>query len=220
LWAAWEIDNNLDYFTPERLEKLPPLVFISAPRPSLSTVSVGNYEGARLATCHLLSSGCRKVGIITGPNRFRGSQDRLLGWKDCLHQANIEVETSLVAEGDWSSASGEAGARQLLATHPDLDGIFATNDRMALGALGCLHQMGRRVPEDVAVVGFDNSPESAHFWPPLTTIYQHLTEIGTTAVQLLCERIETRRKLGCESPPEQRYMTPHLVIRRSSQRTS
>ena len=88
-----------------------------------------------------------------------------------------------MVEGDWSADSGDKVMRKLFETVPQLDAAFASNDQMALGALGVLHQMGRRVPEEVAVVGFDNIPDSAYFYPPLTTVNQPLGDLGNLGIQ-------------------------------------
>jgi LacI family transcriptional regulator len=87
---------------------------------------------------------------------------------------------------------------------------------MALGALGVAHQLGRRVPPDLAIVGFDNTPESAYFWPPLTTVYQQLVDVGRVAVQVLHRLIEARRQGGDSTEPTATMLTPELVIRQSS----
>ena len=104
----------------------------------------------------------------------------------------------------------------LLEQEPNLDAVFAGNDQMALGALGILHQKGYRVPEDVAIVGYDNIPESAHFWPPLTTMYQQLVEAGHLAVNKLHELIEAKRNHKTPTEPLIHWLIPKLVVRTSS----
>ncbi len=106
--------------------------------------------------------------------------------------------------------------RILLNQEPDLDAVFACNDQMALGALGVLHQMGRRIPQDIAIVGFDNTPESAFYLPPLTTVYQHLVEAGHLAVQKLHQLVQARRKNENEVGLASSLLTPELVVRASS----
>jgi DNA-binding LacI/PurR family transcriptional regulator len=131
------------------------------------------------------------------------------------------VRESAIVEGDWSAESGERGATALLERHPDLDAIFASNDQMALGALVVARRTGRRVPEDVAVVGFDNIPESPFFWPPLTTVYQKVTDAGCIAVQQLHSMIQSRReteRTGRAFEAATILLPPELIERESSGR--
>jgi DNA-binding LacI/PurR family transcriptional regulator len=122
---------------------------------------------------------------------------------------------SLIIEGDWSAASGARAMRALLEREPTIDAVFVCSDQMAQGALGVAHRLGRRIPQDLAVAGFDNIPESEFFWPPLTTVYQKLIEVGCVAVQNLHQIIEAQRK---EEPysAEATILTPEFVIRESS----
>jgi LacI family transcriptional regulator len=187
------------------------------PRPGISVVSVDNCNGAKQAVQHLLQHGRRKVGIITGPMAWWEARERFRGWQEALGEAGLEASPSLVINSDdWSAVNGEQGMRSLLAEVPDLDAVFASNDQIALGALGIAHQMGRRVPEELAIVGFDNIPESAFFWPPLTTIYQQLINVGRIAVKNLNEMIVARRTEREPQQPLSTIMKPELVIRASS----
>jgi LacI family transcriptional regulator len=217
IWAVPEVGDNRAWIRPDRLKQLPPTVFLSMrPRPGLCVVAVDNRAGAAQATRHLLDQGRRKIGIITGPSAWWEARERYEGWKQALREAGLKPSPALAAEGDWSAASGERGMRQLLAGQPDLDAVFASNDQMALGALGVAHLLGRRVPQDLAIVGFDNMPESAHFWPPLTTVYQQLVDAGCLAVQVLHKLIQGGRggEETCEAAAT--VLTPELVVRASS----
>jgi LacI family transcriptional regulator len=186
------------------------------PRPELSVVAIDNRSGAVQATQHLLDQGRRKIGLISGPLTWWEARERYAGWKDTLRRAGLEVSPSLVVNGDWSAASGEHGMRTLLEQQPDIDAVFACNDQMALGALGAAHQLGHCIPRDVAIVGFDNTPESAFFWPPLTTVYQQLVDIGRLAVQVLHKLIEAGRRNDDGVGPVTTMLQPQLVIRASS----
>jgi LacI family transcriptional regulator len=217
IWAVPEIGDNRAWIQPGLFEHLPPIVFLSMkPRPGLSVVAVDNRAGAAQATQHLLEQGRRKIGLIAGPLTWWEAQERCSGCKDTLQQAGLELPPSLTIEGDWSAASGEQGMRKLLAQRSDVDAVFACNDQMALGALGVAHQLGRRIPQDIAIVGFDNIPESAFFWPSLTTVYQQLVDVGCIAVKTLHQLIETRRKGEPNTHPVATVLTPELVIRASS----
>jgi DNA-binding LacI/PurR family transcriptional regulator len=106
--------------------------------------------------------------------------------------------------------------RSLLKNGPDLDAVFASSDQIALGALGALHQSGLRIPQDMAVVGFDNVPEAPYFWPPLSTIYQHLVDIGCLAVQNLHKMIEAARYEEKTVEKTTTIISPELIVRASS----
>jgi len=217
VWALPEIGDNHKWVKPERLKSLPPIVFVSMePRPGLSVVAIDNRAGAAQAVRHLIDQGRRKIGVITGPTTWWESRERYEGWKDTLQCAGLDASPSLVVEGDWSAASGAQGIRQLLEQRPDIDSVFAGNDQMALGALGVMHSLGRNIPGDIAIVGFDDVPEAGFYWPPLTTVYQQLTEIGRIAVQMLHKLIKARRQGQDDAEPSTILLTPQLVVRASS----
>jgi hypothetical protein len=117
---------------------------------------------------------------------------------------------------DWNAKSGEQGLYQLLAQRPDIDGIFVSNDQMALGVLHAAHRLGRRIPDDLSLVGVDNIPEAAHFWPPLTTVRQRLREAGAQAVQELDQMIQSQED---DAIPNIALLQPELVVRESSRST-
>lgn len=217
VWAVPEVGDNRAWIRPDRLKQLPPTVFISMrPRPGLFVIAIDNRSGAVQATQHLLDQGRRKIGVITGPLTWWEARERYEGWQETLRRAGLAPSPACAAEGDWSAASGDQGMRQLLAQQPDLDAVFVGNDQMALGALGVAHRLGRLVPQDLAIVGFDNTPESAYFWPPLTTVYQQLIDVGRVAVQVLHRLIEARRQGGDSAEPTATMLIPELVIRQSS----
>ena len=217
IWAIPEVGANREWITPEMLAELPPIVFLSmAPRRGVSIVAIDNRTGARQATEHLIVRGRRKIGIITGPLNWWEARERLSGWQDALTRAGMDPAAALIVQGDWSAASGERALDTLLAQVPDLDAVFACNDQMALGALSVAHRTGHSVPRPLAVVGFDNIPESAHFWPPLTTVYQQLLQAGRVAVQKLHQLVLARRENGVYQEEMLTLFTPELVVRASS----
>jgi LacI family transcriptional regulator len=221
IWAAPEVGGNRAWVKTDQLKHLPPIVFLSMePRLELHVVAVDNRSGAAQATQHLLDQGRRKIGLISGPLAWWEARERHAGWRDTLLRAGLQVSPSLVVNGDWTAASGEQGMRKLLEQQPDVDAVFACNDQMALGVLGVAHQLGRCVPQDLAIVGFDNTPESAYFWPPLTTVYQQLTEVGRIAVQVLHKLIESKRRDGDGIGFAATLLAPELVIRASSVQAS
>lgn len=217
IWAVAEIGDNRAWAVPEYLEQIPPVVFLGLDsHGGACAVDVDHYAGATLAVKHLIAQGRRRIGLIAGPHDWKAHWARRNAWRDCLLEAGLAAKPSLVAEGDWSAAGGERAMRQLLEEHPTLDAVFASNDQMALGALSAAHRLGRRVPQDLAVVGFDDIPESAYFYPSLTTVSRRNTESGHTATQLLHRRIEARRHGESDDAPEVTLLTPELKVRESS----
>ena len=172
----------------------------------------------RLATEHLLLGGARHVGIITGPLNWWEAQQRELGWRETLLANGLPAHELLVAIGDWGATSGEEGLYRLLEQEPELDAVFASNDQMALGVLHAAHRLGRRIPDDLSVVGVDNIAEASHFWPSLTTVDQPLRDAGALAVREIDGAIRRARlpRRGQESPAGQ--MT--LLSRSSSSATA
>ena len=220
VWAAPEVGNNHAWLNRDELRRLPPIVFLSMQtRSGATVVAIDNEAGGRRAVQHLLELGRRRIGIITGPLAWWETRERYLGWKNALEQIGLMPGSSLVVESMWSAAAGAQAMRQLLLQSPDLDALFASSDQIALGALGVIHKSGRRVPEDVAVVGFDNIPESAFFWPPLTTVCQQLTDVGHIAVQKLHQMIEERREGSPHVEASPTYLEPDLIIRASTVQT-
>ena len=218
IWAIPEVANNHNWIQEEGLAHLPPVVFLTMEsHPGISVVSVDNRMGAKQAVQHLIQQGRRKIGIITGPMAWWEARTRHAGWQEALEEAGLDASPSLVAmSDDWSALNGERGMRTLLAQTPDLDAVFASNDQIALGAIGIAHQLGRSVPQELAIVGFDNIPESAFFWPPLTTIYQNLIEVGRIAVKNLHQMILARQAQTKPLPPISALVKPELVVRASS----
>jgi LacI family transcriptional regulator len=217
IWAVPEVGDNRLWLTSSHFYQLPPIVFLTmGPQAGLAVVAIDNRDGGRQATQHLIDQGHRKIGIITGPLTWWEARERFAGWREALELAGITPSPSLVVEGDWAATSGEQGMRTLLLQEPGLDSVFACSDQIALGALGTAHQFGRRVPQDLAIVGFDNIPDSICFWPPLTTVYQRLIDVGCLAVQYLHRSIESYRRQ--EDPGEigLTLIKPELIVRASS----
>ena len=217
LWAVPEVGNNRDWLESKTMDQLPPIVFLSMkPRPGLAIVAVDNFYGAEQATQHLIDQGRRKIGIITGPLAWWEARERYRGWEEAMHRANLKTPASLVVEGEWTAVAGEQGLSSLLSQEPDIDAVFASSDQIALGALGTAHRLGKKIPQDLAIVGFDNIPESACFWPPLTTVYQQLMDVGRIAVQNLHRMIEANRQSKTLTEQTVTLVKPELIVRASS----
>lgn len=216
LWAAPEVGENRRWVE-DMLGEIPvPIVFLTmAPREGLTIVAIDNYMGAALATQHLLDQGRRHIGHIAGPLDWWEARERKRAWEDTLRQAGLPVGDAHWVEGNWSSSSGEVAFAQLLESYPQMDAVFSANDQMALSVLHVAHRRGLRVPQDLAVVGFDNIVESAYFWPSLTTVNHNQHELGCQAVQELVNQIEAMRR-GDPILPRTILLPTDLIVRESS----
>lgn len=169
-----------------------PLVWVGRPEANDTAdpvyVDADNYGGGRIAARALLEAGRRTLGIIAGPADMQAAGARLRGWRDEL--ADWAVPSDALAHGDFTLPGGATAMARLLARHPHLDGVFASSDLMAVGALRVLQASGRGVPSDVSVVGFDDTLVAATSEPPLTSVRQPLQEMGTAAGELLLRRLE------------------------------
>lgn len=219
LWAVPEVQENRRWLNKLQYDYKVPLVYLTMePQDNITVVSIDNYLGGQLATSHLLEQGCRKVGHIAGPLDWWESRQRMQAWKDTLTEADCVVEDQHMAMGDWSSNSGARALKKLLKQYAEMDSIFVANDQMALGAYYVLNDMGLRIPEDMAIVGFDNIPESAYFSPSLTTIQQEQDQVGNAAVEELINLIELDWKGSDIIEPKSILLEPTLIVRKSSQR--
>ncbi|AEB45018.1 transcriptional regulator, laci family protein [Micromonospora maris AB-18-032] len=176
----------------EALERLPndvPLVTVDGdPRRPMPLVTVDQAAGARAATQHLLDAGHRTVWHVSGPSDWFDSAGRIEGWRSALLSAGVEIPPLVPA--DWSAAAGYR-CGQMLARMPDVTAVFTANDHLALGVLRALHEHGRRVPDDISVVGFDDVPEAAYFIPPLTTVRPDFVAVARASLEMLLAQIET-----------------------------
>jgi DNA-binding LacI/PurR family transcriptional regulator len=172
----------------------------------IAYVAADDRDGARQMVGYLRSIGRRRIGIITGPLDTSGGVDRLAGYRDVLGSS---FDGSLVAHGDYTRAAGAAAMATLLAQAPDVDAVFAASDLMAVGALAALRQAGRRVPQDVALGGFDDSGIAGASQPAITTIRHPLERISAEMVRLLLAQIDGE-------PPSAVILPTELVIRESA----
>jgi LacI family transcriptional regulator len=216
VWAVPEVGDNRRWVDEILNDVRVPVVFLTMqPRPGITTVSVDNYAGGVLVTQHLLDQGCRRIGHISGPLDWWESRQRKLAWEDTLKKAGIKPAEEHCQEGNWSSSSGETAFLQLQKSYPEMDAIFVGNDQMALTVLQIAHRQGLRVPQELAVAGFDDIAESAYFWPALTTIKQNQHELGCRAVQETVKQIEAVRN-NEKLIPKNIVLSLELVIRESS----
>jgi len=176
----------------------------------IDTVLVDSFAGMRLATSHLLRLGHRRIAYIGGPRGLPVARERLRGYHQALHDHGIRPDPRLVVAGDFRVDGGRAAMRRLLARQRAFTALVAANDLMAIGAMEVLRAAGRRIPEDVAVVGFDDIPFAAFVEPPLTTVAQPTYRLGALAMERLLalmrgEAVDARRMV----------LKPQLVVRRS-----
>ena len=188
---------------------------VLAGRPPADTSGVGfvdadNEGGAQQAVAHLLASGRRTVATIAGPPDMAPGVDRRAGWAKALVAGDLEPYDDLVVATEFTRDAGVIAARELLSRHPGLDAIFAASDLQAVGALDALRQAGRRVPDDVAVVGFDDSDLARSADPPLTTVRQPLDELGTAMAELLLAQLDDADE------PHGVVLATRLVVRQSA----
>jgi DNA-binding LacI/PurR family transcriptional regulator len=196
-----------------QLEGTIPVVFGGRPEAALSAdpyfVDVDNVAGGRLATEHLLGLGRRRVATIAGPGDMLAGVDRLAGFRAALADAGLPSDA--VAQGNFTAQGGSEAMRRLLTDHPDVDGLFVASDLMATGALAVLAARGIRVPEDVAVVGYDDSPAATWGEIGLTTVSQPSELMGATTVDVLL-------RLLADEPdvPHANIVPTQLVLRESA----
>lgn len=196
----------------QKIQKKMPIVLIdniTKTKQSVTSFIAKNREGSRMAVSHLIDQGCRKIAHICGPFEVFSARERFLGYEDICHGQPWFLP-SLVVQGEFQIDTAYRATIDLIRRHPDVDGIFAGNDMMAVGAIRALAAIKRKVPEDVKIVGFDGIflPLAV---PELTTVAQPIAEMGALAMRHLVDLIH-------EKPVEQEvhYLDVELVVRESS----
>jgi len=218
IWAVPGDIYNSDWLD-EKFSNIPiPLISINKRQTGSDFIAaLDNRLGGKLAAEHLMEQGYQRIGIITGPENWWEAKERLTGWRDAVKSAGyLEIDT-LIVEGDWNPPSGDVGLHRLQDHNPDLDAVFVSNDQMALGVLKAARRLGLKVPEDLGVVGFDDIPEAAYFYPPLTTIRQNPKNLGALAVERVKVLIDAYHRNELLKP-ETSWLEPRLIIRKSSLR--
>lgn len=195
-----------DMLTAVRL-RIPCVLLDSTRRDQGRSVAVDQFEGARMATRHLIDLGHRRIVHLAGPRDWIEAEERMQGFLREVTDADLMIDPPIL--GDWSADFGYRAGRELVNRH-DFTAVFCSSDLMALGLLHAFREGGVQVPGDISVVGFDDVPEAAHFWPPLTTIRQDFAEVGRRAVGLILSEIA-----GEDHPPAP-PIRPQLVLRSST----
>ena len=217
--AAGHVDGALlvslhgDDPLPDRMTRAG-IPFVHGGRPvagtSTSLVDVDNRGGAKSAVEHLIAGGRRTIAHIAGPADMGAGVDRLAGYREALAEAGLPLDDRLVVTSDFTQEGGTAAMERLLKARPDLDGVFAASDLMAAGALSVLDAAGRRVPQDVALVGYDDSPIALSVRPQLTSVRQPIEEMGHEMARLLIAAIDE------DQPVQRRVILATELIRRAS----
>jgi len=181
------------------------------PSPEVATVGATNWAGGLAAAHHLLGLGHRRIAVIGGPIAMLCSRARISGYSAALASAGVEVDPALIRHGDFLHLGGYQAARELFEVAEPPTAIFAGSDEQAFGVAEAARLTGRRIPEDLSVVGFDDLPISRWFSPPLTTVRQPLVEMGRTAAEMLSAMIDGREPHG-----RQVELATELVVRSST----
>lgn len=176
----------------------------------INCVDAQNRTGAHTAVSHLIELGHSRIATITGPLDVAAALDRRDGYKQALLEAGRTVDSDLIVEGDFTQEGGHTAMKQILALDPMPTAVFVASDAMALGALRAIDEAGLDVPDDMAVVGFDDVPAASFSNPPLTTVRQPIYELGTTAATELIAHLESD-----EETPIQKRLPVELIVRES-----
>lgn len=174
------------------------------------SVMIDQYHGSQLATQHLLDLGHTQIAEVCAPLYYHEALSRHNAFVDTLSNHGLSP-TDCVEAAEWMPCDGYLAANQLIERGVNFTGLVASNDYLALGAILALNEHGYRIPEDISVVGFDDTPESAYYIPPLTTIKQDYEALGTESIHYLVELINNQ-----DTSRHQRVLTPQLIVRQST----
>ena len=216
VWCIPDINHNMDTIRAYAEHATVPIVFTdTTPHVSISAVSVDDRLGGHLATEHLIAQGHTHIGLITGPMAYQSARKRREGWCEALETAGLSCDDSLVEEGDWTAQGGAKAFHALIERHSEMTAVFASNDQIALGILWAARRRGLRIPDDLAVIGYDDIPEAEFFEPGLSSVRQDVIQLGTTAVVELTAII-TARQNDEAFTPRMLWLKPELAIRAST----
>jgi len=209
IWVVPETEDSHRWIESARIDPTIPIVFVfGASRLQHSSIWMDNFAGGYSATRHLIEHGCRRVGHISGPLEYLEAKERKAGWEKALSEA--EIEPTMICEGDWYEESGQSCITYMLEQWPDIEAVFVASDGCALGAINALQKSGRKIPEDVKVIGFDDILYLDYTNPPLTSVRQDYFSMGDCAAKELCRRIEHP-----DSKAQFQIIPTQLILRRS-----
>lgn len=176
----------------------------------VDTVVVNNFEGTYKAIHHLIQLGHVRIGVVSGPLHLTTGRERYAGYLQAMSDADLRVDSALTCFGDYQQVSGYELAQQLINLPDPPTAIFVANNAMTIGALNAIHEAGRKIPSDIAVVGFDDLPWAISLNPPLTTVSQPTFKIGLSAAQLLLDRLADPQR-----PARSVVLETELIVRAS-----
>ena len=218
IWAVPSEVNTFDWLAEKLSNIQTPIIYINKEQSGSEFISaLDNRLGGMLAAEHLVKQGYQRIGIVTGPGSWWEAQERLAGWQKVIAEASYSDVDSLIVQGDWNPPSGDVGLHTLLDRDPEIDAVFVSNDQMAVGAFQAARRLGLNIPEDLGIVGFDDIPEAAYFYPSLTTVRQNTRKLGAMAVEQISALIHTH-EAGEVLDPYISWLKPRLIIRKSSVR--
>ncbi len=207
-----EPPDTLSYITSLHESGLPVVMIDDrGHHPGFPSVATSNHEGAADAAAHLLALGRTRLAMVSGPAAFGCTRDRSAGLRTRLERTGVGFDERLMIEGDFTRGGGEVAISELVASGVPFDGVFAHNDLMAVGVLDGLRAAGRTVPDDVAVIGFDDISIAAHTRPALTTVRQPSREMGEAAATMLLAHLA-----GEALPADPLVVPTSLVVRESA----
>jgi len=208
IMASMLVDDSL---TSSLVESDLPFILVGRhpTNPRVNYVDVDNVNSARELVAHLVASGYRRIATITGPLNMIAGMDRLEGYQLALRDAGMTIDPRLIAVGDFSENGGYARMQDLLPLKPDA--VFVASDAMALGALRAIREAGLRVPQDIALAGYDDMPFAERTDPPLTTVRQPIHQAGVTAAETLIDLVTDP-----SSQPRHIILPTQLVVRAST----
>jgi DNA-binding LacI/PurR family transcriptional regulator len=181
----------------------------------IDSVFSDSEAGAEIATSHLIEVGCRRIGHISGPFFVTIAQDRVQGFKNVMRREGLETdEDKMIARGDYTHKSGYLAMKKLFHKMPDIDGVFAANDQMLVGALKAINEAGKRIPEDIKLIGYDDVFISSVLEPALSTIHVQKYRMGKNAAELLLSQIEG--KGASLTRGTEINLEPKLIVRKST----
>ncbi|MFH1779004.1 MAG: LacI family DNA-binding transcriptional regulator [Candidatus Omnitrophota bacterium] len=205
------LKDDIDHVSEVKRSQVP-ITLLCAYSKDVNSFGCDNIKGGYIATKYLIGKGKRKIAFIHGSKNSFDSEDRFNGYKKALSEAGIAVREEYVGYGNFNYDDGEVAMEKLSALEDPPDAVFAANDRMAIGVLKAIKKAGKRVPEDIAVIGFDNIPLCKHFDPPITTVMQPIKDIAYESTRALLDSIDLSHKKMAQI----KLFEPKLIVRKSA----